>query len=179
MQCSDRRQTDCFGCGFGPGWEQRPKTEVISAFSLRCLRLSQGMRRLADHAIATCQLASFNDAKIFLTNMASVRIDLLQQIRIIVQDERYSSGSGQRQHCLRISHNFRFRMIFRAELQNVDTALKESGRHWRYVLRRHVAQIHDSVQETATQRIHSFSSSRLVAAIFSTKLVSKSPRMKS
>src|SRR5580704_15900209 len=133
------------------------------------------MCRFPDDRRSPGELARFRDGEIFLSHMASIRVDRSQKIRVVVQDYRYPVWPCERQHRSREPNDFTLRMSFRSQLNEIDSAQDQLFGYPNDIGGLYIAKIDDPVQRS----VHCFISNGFRPTIFSTKLVSKFPRIKS
>jgi hypothetical protein len=104
------------------------------------------MRRFADYTWPTGKITRFGNAEILLAHMTSVCSHVLQQIGMIINNQRNTGGFGNRQHRLHQIGNFGLRTALGPDLKNVNAAGHKLVRYQSDVPIQYIAEINYPVQ---------------------------------
>jgi hypothetical protein len=132
----------------------QPSSCAATACATECVDLPiKGGGTLAGERAARAP-ACVGHGEVILADMRALRPDRRDELRVIIQDQRHSSGSCQRRDFR--GHRFDLRLVvaFRPDLQEIDAAGKELLRGAGETLPRHVAKIQNGVEARLRECFH-------------------------
>ena len=112
---------DVDGIGLGRRGDERPDAEVIGASSLRLERLGDRLGRNADYRIRPQHLARLGAREIVLADMHAVSSDFKCSLDVVVNDERHSRRTANRQELLPKRDELFARCVLLAQLHKRHT----------------------------------------------------------
>jgi hypothetical protein len=131
--------------------EDRAEADVIGAFVERADRLVDAVRRSSDSALRPDNFSRLRNRQIVLPQMHAFGANRLRDLRMIVNDERHAAfGCDVMQFDSQL-FNFRERLAFSAELQQIDSAGNERFRDLPGFTYLDITEIENAVEPAAAE----------------------------